>query len=258
MWFAHVIQHAVVRTLCGYASHSGAVRTLPSLDLTGGARILTTLGERRQLTTTSAGVLHAAIRSLLIATAGKPLSCSPTVSLASLSLALLRLGAFAFGGMGGTLALLRSDLGARRGWITDHDVAEALAITQTLPGSTGVQVVAFLGWKLAGWPGALIAPFSFVAVPAVMMIAASAAVAALPDIAAVRGAILGVQIAIVGILAANMLRMARSAAKGSILSAVLVSGLLIGALVSAVVAVLALGMLGALLTLHNERVARHG
>ena len=68
-----------------------------------------------------------------------------TVSLLGLSLALLRLGAFAFGGMGGTLALLKSDLGARRGWITDQDVAEALAITQTLPGSTGVQVVAFLG-----------------------------------------------------------------------------------------------------------------
>jgi len=120
-----------------------------------------------------------------------------TVSLLGLSLALLRLGAFAFGGMGGTLALLRSDLGARRGWITDQDVAEALAITQTLPGSTGVQVVAFLGWKLAGWPGALIAPFSFVAVPAAMMIAASAAVMALPDIPAIRGALLGIQIAIV-------------------------------------------------------------
>jgi len=171
---------------------------------------------------------------------------------------LLRLGAFAFGGMGGTLALLRSDLGARRGWITDQDVAEALAITQTLPGSTGVQVVAFLGWKLAGWPGALIAPFSFVAVPAAMMIAASAAVMALPDIPAIRGALLGIQIAIVGVLAANMLKMARSTAKGRVLSGVLAGGLLLGALSSAVVAVLALGALGALIALRNNRVAGSG
>ena len=41
-----------------------------------------------------------------------------------------------------------------------------------------------VGWKLGGWPGALIAPFSFVVVPAVMMVAASAAAAALPDIPA--------------------------------------------------------------------------
>ena len=183
---------------------------------------------------------------------------SPSVSLLGLSLALLRMGAFAFGGMGGTLGLLRSELGERRGWITDHDVAEALAITQTLPGSTGVQVVAFLGWKLCGWPGALIAPFSFVTVPAVMMIAASAAVAALPDIPAVRGAILAIQIAIVGILAANMLKMARSTAKGRVLSTVLIGGLLIGALSSAAIAVLAMGFLGALLTLRKERRVPHG
>ena len=183
---------------------------------------------------------------------------SPPVSLLGLALALLRMGAFAFGGMGSTFALLRSELGARRGWITDHDVAEALAITQTLPGSTGVQVVAFLGWKLAGWPGALIAPFSFVTVPAVMMIAASAAVAALPDIPAVQGALLGIQIAIVGILAANMLKMARSTAKGRVLSAVLIAGLLIGALSSAAVAVVAMGVLGALLTMRNERMVPHG
>lgn len=189
--------------------------------------------------------------------AGGSLS-STGIPLPALAFALLRLGAFAFGGMGGTLALLRSELGARRGWITDHDVAEALAITQTLPGSTGVQVVAFLGWKLGGWPGALIAPFSFVAVPAVMMIAASAAVAALPDVAAVRGAILGVQIAIVGILAANLLKMARSTAKGRVLTAVLIGGLLVGALVSAAVAVLAMGLLGALLALRSARAVRDG
>jgi chromate transporter len=181
-----------------------------------------------------------------------------TVSVLALGLALLRLGAFAFGGMGSTLALLRSELGARRGWITDPDVAEALAITQTLPGSTGVQVVAFLGWKLAGWPGALIAPFSFVAVPAAMMIAASAAVAALPDIPAVRGALLGIQIAVIGVLAANLLKMARSTAKGRVLSAVLIGGLLIGALSSAAVAVVSMGALGAWLALRATDERRDG
>jgi chromate transporter len=182
----------------------------------------------------------------------------PDLNLPKLAWALTRLGAFAFGGMGSTLALLRSDLGARRGWITDADVAEALAITQTLPGSTGVQVVAYLGWKLGGWPGALIAPFSFVAVPAVMMIAASAAAAALPDIPAVRGALLGVQIAVVGLLAANLVKMARSTAKGRTLAVVLLAGLLLGALASAVVAVLAMGLLGAALALRDEKALPHG
>lgn len=180
---------------------------------------------------------------------------SKSVPLGELALISVRMGTVAFG-VGGTLAMLRAELGARRGWLTDQDVAEALAITQTLPGSTGVQVVAYLGWKLAGWPGALIAPFSFVAPPAAMMIAAAAATAALPDIPAVRGALLGVQIAVVGILAANMLKMARSTAKGRMLTLVLLAGLLLGALTSAVVAVVGMGVLGALLTLREREPER--
>jgi chromate transporter len=184
--------------------------------------------------------------------------CRPeNATVPALALALLRLGAFAFGGLGSTVALLRAELGARRGWIDDADVAEALAITQTLPGSTGVQVVAYLGWKLAGWPGALVAPFSFIAVPALAMIAASAAAAALPDVATIRSALLGIQIAVVGILAANMLQLARAAVKGRGLLLVLAGGLVLGALVSAVVAVLAMGALGAFLALRGNAAA-HG
>jgi chromate transporter len=182
---------------------------------------------------------------------------SRAVPLGELSLALLKIGAFAFGGVGSTLALLRSDLGARRGWITDGEVAEALAIVQTLPGSPGVLVVAFLGWKLGKWPGALIAPFSFVAVPALVMVAASAALTALPDLPSVRGALLGIQIAIVGILAANMLKMAQSTAKGRILIVVLIAGLILGALSSAAVAVVSLGALGALLALKKPLEGRN-
>jgi len=181
-----------------------------------------------------------------------------SVSLTQLSLVLLKMGAFAFGGMGSTLALLRSELGTKRGWITDDDVAEALAIVQTLPGSTGVQVVAFLGWRLGGWPGALIAPFSFVVVPALMMILASAAISALPDAPSIHGALLGIQIAIVGILAANMLKMAKSTAKGRTLTGVLIAGCLLGALTSAAAAVITLGALGALLALRTTSEVRNG
>ena len=65
---------------------------------------------------------------------------------------LLRIGAVAFGGLGATLALLNRDLVERRGWLRASDVTEALAYTKPLPGSTVVQVVTFLGWRLAGCP----------------------------------------------------------------------------------------------------------
>jgi len=74
--------------------------------------------------------------------------------LPSLGWAFLRTGAFAFGGLGATLALLQRDLVDRRGWLRASDVSEALALHQPLPGSTVVQAVTFLGWRMGGWPGA--------------------------------------------------------------------------------------------------------
>lgn len=179
------------------------------------------------------------------------------VPLGQLAFALLKVGTFGFGGVGSVLALLRSELGTRRGWITDAEVAEALAVVQTLPGSPGVLVVSFLAWKLAGWSGALLGSLCFVAVPALTMIAASALLTTLPDVPAVRGALLGVQISIVGILAANMLKLALSTARGKTLTLVLAAGLGIGAVASAAVAVIAMGALGAALTIRRTaKVAR--
>src|SRR5207244_4017960 len=74
----------------------------------------------------------------------------------SLAWALLRIGAVAFGGLGATLVLLNRDLVERRGWLQSSDVTEALAYTKPLPGSTIVQIVTFLGCRLAGSPGAIL------------------------------------------------------------------------------------------------------
>lgn len=159
---------------------------------------------------------------------------------------LLRLGAVAFGGLGATLSLLQRDLVDRRHWLHESDLSEALAITKALPGSTGIQVVAYLGWRLHGWPGALIAAAAFIAPAAALMVVAAAATLALPNQAWVTGALTGIQICVVGLLAASMLRLARSEAKGRMLTAVLLAGSVLGFFVNAVFIVVGAGLIGAL------------
>src|SRR3982074_2394666 len=143
-------------------------------------------------------------------------------SLISLSWALLRIGAVAFGGLGATLSLLERDLGKRRGWVRPSDVAAALAYTKPLPGSTVVQVVTFLGWRLGGWTGAIIATVMFLLPAFAMMTLAAAAIFALPETPVVRSALAGLQVAVVGILAAAMWRLARSEASSAPLIVVLI------------------------------------
>lgn len=96
---------------------------------------------------------------------------------------LLRLGAVAFGGLGPTLALLDRELVVRRGWLSSTDVRDALTYTKPLPGSTVVQAMTFLGWRLAGVRGALVATAGFLLPAAALMTVAAVATAALPDAA---------------------------------------------------------------------------
>jgi chromate transporter len=126
---------------------------------------------------------------------------------------LLKLGAVAFGGLGSTLALLQRRLGDERGWLEQVVISEGLAFTRALPGSTGVQLVAYLGHRLRGWPGALVGTLAYIAPATLLMILAAAFAAALPDHPAVDRAITGLQIGVVGLLAASMWRLVRSEAK---------------------------------------------
>jgi chromate transporter len=157
---------------------------------------------------------------------------------------LLRVGAFSFGGMGATLALLQQRVVERRQWLVSSDISEALAFTRALPGSTGIQIAAWLGWKLRRWPGALVAATAFIAPAAIMMTLAAAGSLMLPSAPWVRGALIGIQIAVVGLLLSTFLRLSRSEAKRPIFLAVLAAGSILGFFVHAVVVVLGAGLLG--------------
>ena len=164
--------------------------------------------------------------------------------LLSLGWTLLCVGAVAFGGLGATLALLQRELVDRHGWLRSSDVTEALAYTKPLPGSTVVQVVTFLGWRMGGWPGAIVATIAFL-VPALgLMTVAAAAVLALPDAPWVRGALTGLQVAVVGVLAAALWHLARSEAGSSLLLIVVLTAFAAGLFVNAALVVAAAGAIG--------------
>jgi len=85
------------------------------------------------------------------------------VSVLVLGGVFLRIGASAFGGLGAALALVERELVDKRRWLTPADLTEALTYTKLLPGSTVVQVVSYLGYRLGGWSGSAVATAAFVA-----------------------------------------------------------------------------------------------
>nr|WP_297394913.1 chromate transporter [uncultured Peptostreptococcus sp.] len=70
-------------------------------------------------------------------------------------------GLFAVGGGLATLPFLY-DIGRKTGWYTAVDVANMVAIAQSTPGPTGINMATYVGFKQFGVLGSLIGPISMV------------------------------------------------------------------------------------------------
>jgi chromate transporter len=75
---------------------------------------------------------------------------------ASLFLTCLKIGSVVFGSGYVLLAFLRSDFVDRLGWLTDHQILDAVAVGQFTPGPV-FTTATFIGYLLGGTPGALLA-----------------------------------------------------------------------------------------------------
>lgn len=95
------------------------------------------------------------------------------VSASRVFLAFLKLGLTSFGGPVAHLGYFRRDLVERRGWVSDSDYAEIVALSQFLPGPASSQAGFAVGLRLAGAMGGLAAFAGFTLPSAMLMLAAA-------------------------------------------------------------------------------------
>jgi len=161
----------------------------------------------------------------------------------------LRIGATAFGGLGATLALIERELVTKRGMLTPAEVTEALTYTKLLPGSTGPQAIAYLGYKLGGWPGSALATAAFLLPSALLMVLLAAAYVAATALPAIGPTVNGLTAAVVGILLATTYRLGKPNIKEPLTWGIALVAFAVGAFlgISAALIVVAAGLLGVIL-----------
>src|ERR1700722_2322727 len=144
------------------------------LLLAGGAAILVDqiIRSGRKIVFAPLSILRSSARwpKSLAAATSAALGAAAPLSLGSLFLVFLKFGAVIFGSGYVLFAFLRADLVVHRGWLTDTQLVDAIAIGQVTPGPV-FATAAFIGYLLRGIPGAIVATVG-IFLPAFLLVAA--------------------------------------------------------------------------------------
>ena len=140
--------------------------------------------------------------------APRDLPGSPPVPFAEAFRFWVWLGFVNFGGPTGQISLMHTELVERRRWIDEGSYLHALNFAMLLPGPEAHQLAIYVGWLLNGTPGALAAGVFFLLPAFALMIALSWVFAVHGDVTWIAGVFDGLAWAVVGIVAAALLRIA--------------------------------------------------
>jgi chromate transporter len=135
----------------------------------------------------------------------------------------VRLGFINFGGPAGQIAIMHRELVERKRWVSEEQYSRALNFCMLLPGPEAQQVATYIGWRLHGTPGGIVAGSFFVIPSIFVLLLLSYLAAAHSDVPAIRGLLYGVQPVVIAIVVDAVLRIGGRALNHSLLIALAVA-----------------------------------
>ncbi len=133
-----------------------------------------------------------------------------------LFLTFLKIGIFSFGGGLAMIALIQNEVVEKNGWLTAQEFTDVVAVSQFTPGPVGINTATYAGYTAvvnAGYAewlgvlGALLASFSVILLPLILMLLVSRFILQHKDHPLVASAMSVLRLAIVGLVAAVALLM---------------------------------------------------
>jgi chromate transporter len=149
------------------------------------------------------------------------------VGLLQLAGVLLKVGATGFGGAMPMLALIHTEYLEKRRWVSQEEFDEAVMVGQIMPGPIAVDAITHLGYRLRGWPGALVSWFAFILPSFLLMVVLTLAYMRYGGIPQFVGIFKGLGAGVVAVIAAAAWRMGRPHLKD-----LRTAGLMVGALLA--------------------------
>jgi len=127
----------------------------------------------------------------------------------------LSIGLLSFGGPAAQISLIHREIIDKRRWLSESQFLNALNFCMLLPGPEAMQLVTYIGWRLHGFIGGLLAGLLFVIPGAVVILALAALYITLGDVAMVDALFLGIKATVVVIVIQALLRVSKKALTSS-------------------------------------------
>lgn len=132
------------------------------------------------------------------------------VRCAALALAFGRVGLLGFGGGPSFIPLVQREVEAQ-GWLTREAFLDAFAFGNALPGPIATKIAGYVGYRVAGWGGALAALVGLTLPTIGMMVGLAALYAEHRDVGWVQGALTGLRPVVIALLMLTVITFAESA-----------------------------------------------
>ncbi len=178
-----------------------------------------------------------------------------------LALTFLKIGAFTFGGGYAMLALLETEFVSRRQWMTMEEFMDMTAIAESTPGPMAVNSATYIGYRVAGPVGALVATLAVCLPSFVVIYILSFFFDRFLSLTYVAKAFRGIQAGVVYLIFSAGLKMLRSIEKNALSRGIAVAVMLLMVVltllsvkVSSLIYILLSGLIG--LAVYGVRVWR--
>ena len=167
----------------------------------------------------------------------------------TLFLATFQLSACTFGGGYVIVPLMRRKFAEDLKWISEEEMLDLVAISQSSPGPIAVNASILIGYRVAGVPGALLTVLGTVTPPLIIISIISLFYQAFRDNAVVSLIMKGMQAGVAAVICDVVLSMGAGVVKGKkVLPCLIMAGAFIAAYfldVSVILIILACGVIGA-------------
>ena len=134
------------------------------------------------------------------------------VSLWQIFAVFAKIGAFTIGGGYAMIPIIQDEM-ARRKWISEEELPDIVALSQSAPGVLAVNISIFAGYRLRGVKGSIAATLGSILPSFIIILAIAMFFTAFKDNPWVERAFKGIRPVVISLIAVPMINMARKSCK---------------------------------------------